>query len=141
MSYRQRARYVVHSATAANGIGKTIEVRDFQWVTLAIATAGTATLTAKIQGAMDNPSPAAVGVQTVPDFSLAATAANPWTFINSTDLDSGSLVAGATGYSAAAADIVKLVRVNCQNFDFLNVQISGRSAGTLNVWAVAFDNQ
>jgi hypothetical protein len=106
-----------------------------------MATAGTATLTAKIQGAVENPVPASVGIPKVPDFASAASATNHWTFLHSFDLDGNSGVAGATGYAASGSDIVKTVKVNTSGMDWLCMQVSGRSGGNVSAWLVGYTNE
>ena len=137
---RASSRYTVLNAKAANGVGSNINVSDYQFVVLTLTTAAASTLTLKVQGAVENPVPVAVGVPNVPDFSVAASPTNAWTYMYSYDLDPNTGVAGSTGYPVSAASIVKTVKVNTADIDWLNVQVSGLSAGSATVWAVGYTN-
>ena len=125
---------VLSAAAAVTASGNVINVTDFKNVVIALATAGGATATAKIKGAVLTPG------ETEPNFANAASAANHWAYVNSFDLESNAAVSGTTGYSAAGTDVVKLVKVNVDGLDRLTVEVSARSAGTVSAWVVGYDN-
>jgi hypothetical protein len=137
---RQSARYTVLSAKAANGVGNNVNVSDFQHVIIALASPAASTFTVKVQGALENPVPSSVGVPNVPDFSAAASNTNHWTFVNSFNLDDNSNVAGSTGHAVSAAQMVRTVKVNTSGLDWLNLQVSGLSAGSCSAWLVGYTN-
>lgn len=137
---RASSRYTILNAAAANGIGSPINVSDYQHVLIAIGTAAASTLTVKVQGAIENPVPTSVGVSNVPDFSSAASVTNHWTFLHSFDLDANTGVAGSTGYPVSASTIFKTVKVNTSGLDWLNLQVSGRTAGSVTAWVVGYTN-
>lgn len=138
---RSSVRYLLNSAQAATGIGKVIDVRDFQFVILTLGTAGSATLTAKIQGGVEKFPQTVAGVQDVPTFTSAASATNLWSYLNSSDVDTATAVSGATGYAAAGTDIAKVVKVNVQGIDFLTVNVTAFTSGTFSCTAVGYTNE
>ncbi len=135
MQSRIPQRRAILTAKAANGVGTTMMVNDFQNIVVQIATTGSATLTVKVQGSLADP-------KTPPDFASAATAANPWTFIAAYDfVDPTSVIAGGTGIATTATDIVKNILVNTKGLVHLNLQGSGWSVGTVSATAITYNNQ
>lgn len=131
-----QARYVqvetILSAKAANGVGTTIDVRDYQNIIVSIASASNANLTVKCQGSSSD---------TSPTFSSAASVTNVWDYIAMYEMRGATLVAGGTGKVYAGADATNLYMVNANGLTFLNFEVSGYAAGNVTVKATLFTNQ
>lgn len=124
----------IMTAKAATGVGSTALVNDYKNVALLVTTAGNATLTVKVQGSLAAP-------ENPPDFSSAASSSNPWTYVASYDMsDPSSVITGPTGISASGTDVVRQVIVNTDELVHLNASVTSRSAGSVNVVAVAYNN-
>lgn len=123
-------------AKAATGIGTTLDVRDFTHVTLAFGTASSANLTVKFQGAIALPA----SPTTPPDFSAAQTVANNWDYVEVVDLEDGAAIDGDTGVACAGTDDFRLFSLNTQGLDYINCNVTVRSAGSVSVNAACYNN-
>ncbi len=131
ISGRQVLHYTVLDAKAATGVGVTIPVRDFRNCVIAIGTASSANLTVKCKGAVA----LANSDYTAPDFSAAQTVANNWSYVQMVDLNDGTPVTGSTGFVAAGTDAFKLYEVNVNGLDFITLDVTARSAGSVTATA------
>jgi hypothetical protein len=115
---------VILNAKAATGVDLTtgIMASDFRTAVIQLATASSAVLVVQIQ--------AAVGA-TAPDFSAAASVSNPWIYVDAIDLADGSNIPGGTGLAWTGTDAVRMVEVNTNHIDWLNVRVISRSAGSV----------
>lgn len=126
-------RQSILTAQAATGTGTSVNVQDFQNIQLQVTTASSANLTIKIQGSMED---------TAPDFSASASGTNAWTYISSYDLnDPTTVIIGSTGIAATGTDIFKNLLVNVDGLAWINVTVTARSAGSVTVKCLAFNNQ
>lgn len=129
MSMRTPKFVTIMNAKAVTGIGNVIDVWDFRNVVITVATASSGNLTVKCQGSI---------AETAPDFSAAATAANPWTYVQMIDLADGSSVAGATWIAAAGTDIIRTVEINENLFKWITFNVTARVAWSVTVtWALS----
>jgi len=129
---RNRKFYNVMSAKATTGVGSFIDVRDFRNVMINISSADSANFTIKCQGAIGDTSPA---------FASAASPTNQWDVVELATLaDSSAPVRGATGVVATGTDICKLYEINVNGLDWIALNITAISAGTVTVDLVAVDN-
>lgn len=119
-------------AKATNGVGTTLDVRDFQNIVVSISSASSANLTIKCQGSISESSP---------DFSIAASSSNQWGYIGIYELDGATLKAGSTGVVYAGTDSTGLYSINTDGLTWLNFQVSGYAAGNITVQASLFNNQ
>jgi len=119
------------SAKATTGVGNTIPCSDFRNAIVTIASASSASLTIKCQGAMGN---------SAPTFSSASSASNPWDYVQMIDLQDGSAINGDTGIVFSGTDDVRQFEVNTNALDYLNFSITARSAGSVTVTVVVTDN-
>lgn len=126
MSNRDTKEYTILSAKAATGIGNTIAVEDFKNAVFSLATdgGGTANLTVKFQGSIQ---------ETAPDFSSAQSATNHWDYIEVVDLQDGAAIDGDTGIAKAGADDYRLLEANINGLKWLNAVVTARSAGSVTV--------
>ncbi len=125
----------IMTAKATTGIGTPQLVNDYKNIQISLTSQTSANFTAKIQGSFAAP-------ESCPTFSSAASATNPWFYVNSWDLsDITTNVPGATGYAATGTDIVKGILVNTDALVWLNVEITARSAGSINATAIVYNNE
>lgn len=92
---------------------KVLLVNDAINIVLGLSTAGTATTTLKFFGSMGKSD------GSMPNFGAAASATNPWNFIQVINLDTAAAVNGATGEVVAGTDISKNFEVNINGLKFL----------------------
>lgn len=118
-------------AKAATGIGTTLDVSQFKFIVLEVATASNAALTAKIQGSVSDARPT---------FSSAASVSNAWSYVAFYNYNSGSFVAGDTGIVYSGTDSVELITVNVDFLKWLNVNVTARSAGSITIKAIGVNN-
>lgn len=140
--FRETKRIQVFSAAAANGVGTALDeskdfikatgFRNLNFTTIA---ANSADMTVKVQGAMYQ----ADG--TLPDFSAAASVANPYDFLNIVDLQDEGPLNGDTGVVfTGATDGVRQFLVNVDTIDAINFQISSFVAGDVTVNTLSTTN-
>lgn len=137
MALRSVQRYLILDAKAATGIGKTIDVRDFRNCVVKIGTATSANLTVQAQGAVAS----AATPDTPPDFSSTQTVSNHWDFVQMVDLQDASPVNGDVGFVVAGTDDFRQFEININSLDYLNFNVTARSAGSVTVSCVLSDNQ
>lgn len=66
-----------------------------------------------------------------PDFSAAASAANPWDFIQVVDQKDASAIAGGTGIASTAVTAVRNFEANTNAMKWVGAIISNYSAGSV----------
>lgn len=125
---------VIMNAVAANGVGSAMEAAAYRFISLQIATTGTAAGVLKVQASLN---------EVKPDFSSAATAANPWFYMHTFNLVTGASVAGATGVTYSGTDAVTPLGIDLNNggVNWVDVELSGFSAGTFTIKALGLGNQ
>ncbi len=121
----------VLDAKAATGIGTNVDVSQHRHLVLMVGTASSADLTCKFQGSV---------LETVPDFSTAQTVANHWDYVQVVDLQSGSGIAGDTGFVVTGTDDFRLFEVNVNGLKWFNARVTARSAGSVTVKIMAFND-
>lgn len=126
MSNRDTKEYTILSAKAATGVGNTIAVEDFKNAVFSWATdgGGTAALTVKFQGSIQ---------ETAPDFSSAQSVTNHWDYIEVVDLEDGAAIDGDSGVVVATADDYRLLEANINGLKWINASVTARSAGNTTV--------
>lgn len=114
---------ILLNATAANGASTAQNFASFRDVELQLATTGFSGVLKVAGSNADAP----------PDFSSAASAANPWSYIQTIDQIDGSSIAGGTGISYTTDTSVKNIEANSNAFKWISIVISGYSAGSITV--------
>lgn len=76
---------------------------------------------------------------TAPDFSAAATAANPWDYVQTVDQIDGSTIAGGTGIVSVTVTSVRNLEINSNGFKWIAVIASSVTAGSVTIKAKGFD--
>lgn len=135
---RDYKAYTILDAKAATGIGKVIDVRDLEHITLTVATASSANLTVKFQGAIHSEDE---GVGAPVDFAAAQSVANMWDYIEVIDLQSGAAIDGDVGLAPAGADDFRVFSLNVAGLSYITAVVTARSAGSVTVKAVGYSNQ
>lgn len=131
---RTITRAIILDGASATGTGNTIEVRDFKNVQIVLSTSGSADLTAQIAGSFaDNRSDV--------DFTSPASITNEWDYIASFNLQNPtSIIPGDTGVVYSGTDAVEQLLVNVDGINFITVDITAYSAGTLNATLIGYSN-
>lgn len=130
MAYRRNIVYkTILSAKAANGIGTTIDVRDWQNATIRVLP-NSATLTVQCQGSASD---------TAPTFSSASSPTNEWDYISMFGLSNGAIVDGATGISYSGSSTPALYNLNTEGLTWLNFVVSGYGSGSVTVKITLFN--
>lgn len=75
-----------------------------------------------------------------PDFSAAASLANPYDYIRTINQIDGTSVAGGTGLSGTATTSVTQLEANTNAFKWIGAIVTGYSAGTLSLFGKGYDN-
>jgi len=129
-------RQNILDAKATTGIGTTLDVRDFTHVVLSLATASSANLTVKVQGAVAQPTTP----NTPPTFSSAQSVTNTWDYVQCIDQEDGASIEGDTGVSMAGTDDFRILIINTQALDYINCNVTARAAGSVTVYAACYNN-
>lgn len=137
MAFRSVQHYKILDAKATTGIGNTVDVRDFRNCIVKIGTASSANLTVKAQGAVAS----AATPNTPPTFSSAQSVSNHWDYVQMVDLEDGSAVDGDTGFVVTGTDDFRQFEMNINSLDYINFNVTARSAGSVTVEIVVTDNQ
>lgn len=118
-------------AKAANGVGNAILVEGYRHKVLQIDSAGSANLTIKVQASDSD---------TAPDFSAAQSVTNSWDYVQCKDLQDGSSKNGDTGLAFAGSDDHVRWEINDNGAKWINVEVSGYTAGTITVKIKLFND-
>lgn len=129
MSQKIISYKTLFEAQAAAGTSPVFDIRDHDFVTVSIATTGSANLTVKFQGSAK---------QVAPDFAAAQTFANHWDYLDATDLEDGASVDGDTGFAVTGTDDVRLFRIDVRNLSWFAATVTARSAGSVSAEARAY---
>jgi len=121
------------NAKASTGVDLVsgVNVSDFRNAVISFATASSANLTVKVQGAIGT---------VPPTWTSAQSASNMWDYVQIIDLEDGNPIDGDTGVSCAGTDDFRLFEVNVNALDWINVIVTARSAGNVTVKATLTDN-
>lgn len=119
-----------------------LNVSDFRNIVLEVFTSGTATTTLKIAGSLGKPEASSLTSPRYDFMNMGATVspANPYTFLQAIDLDTGSAVNGATGLVASGADLGKQYEVNVNAQKYLTVFPITWTQGAITVKAILTTN-
>lgn len=116
-------------AKAATGIGTSLDVSHFRFVTVQIDTEDSANLTVKAVGSIQD---------ACPTFSAVQAVDNSYDFISMIDLQDASGVDGDTGIVCAGTDDHRLCSINVDGIKWLNFRVTALSAGKVTVKAKKF---
>lgn len=116
---------ILLNAAAANGASTPANFVSFRDVELQLAQVG---FTGTIKFAVSN-------ADAAPDFSAAASATNPWDYVQVVDQIDGSSIAGGTGIASVTVTAVRNLELNTNAFKWVGAVISGYSAGSVTLKA------
>ncbi len=114
---------IILNAAAATGASVAANFASFRNVELQIAQVGFSG-TLKIVGS---------NADSIPDFSAAASASNPWDYVQSIDLIDGSSIAGGTGITSVTVTSVRNLETNTNAFKWIGIILSNVTAGAITV--------
>lgn len=111
-----------------------LRIGDFKNAVLQIGTSGTATMTVKMAGSLGKTPVSATGARaTLPNFGATVVPANPYSFLQLVDLDTGAALNGATGIVIAGTDINKMYEVNTNLMEFMTAFPISWTQGALTI--------
>jgi hypothetical protein len=116
---------------AVASTGKTIDVGDFRNAIFTLSSQTSANFTIKFQGSCS---------ETAPDFSASKSATNKWEYLQVKDRQNDTGINGSTGVAFAGTDDVRILEANMNGVKWLSATITARSAGSVNLDVVLFDN-
>lgn len=120
-------------------IGKSINVEDYKYCTAAVHGASSANIDIGFVGSIGK-SPTDDGC---PDFSAAQAYNNSWSYVETAAVTNGTAVDGAAdAISQTGTNKHEIHRINLSelNLKWLNIRMSGWSAGTVTVFVKLFNN-
>lgn len=123
---RDYKEYTLLDAKAATGYDKAINVDDFRHCVLFISGAGTANLTVKFAGSIQ---------EEVPVFTDAQSPTNQFDYVQVKDLEDAAAIDGDTGIAFAGADDNRMVEVNINGLRWLTAVVTAHVAGNVTVKA------
>lgn len=124
------------AAKSTTWAGNTINVTDYRNAVVKIWTASSANLTVKCQGAIASPTTSEIA----PNFNSAQSVTNHWDYVQMIDQQDGSPISGDTGFTVTGTDDFRLFAINIDNLDFLNFNVTARSAGSVTIEVQLTDN-
>jgi len=127
-------------AADATGVGITFDVREYRNCVVTIAGANSSNLTVKCQGSLGIEDTSVNAQITAPTFSSAQSVTNPWDYTQIVDLEDGSSIDGDTGVAFSGSNDVRNFEVNINNLNFINFNVTARSAGDVTVWCMCTTN-
>lgn len=125
--------FTILDAKAVDGVGTNLNVSEHDTVVIMLATdgGGDATMIAKIQGSID---------KTPPEFENAVSLLNHWSYIQSVEVDNGEPINGSAGIGIVSQDKYMILELNVNGLNWINIEVSGRTAGELTAKAKMFNS-
>ena len=118
-----------------------IHCSDFRNIVLQLGTSGTATTTLKIAGSIGKTPASASGARAVfPNFGATVSPSNPYSFLQSINLDTAAAVNGATGLVVGGSDVNLMCEVNVNAMVYLTVFPITWSQGAITLKAICVTN-
>lgn len=110
-------------------------VSDFKNAILSLITSGTATMTLKIIGSMGQLSTLSENSprQGMPNIGGTVSASNPWSYLQSINLDTGLSINGSTGIPATGTDLNLQLEVNINAQKYITIVPTAWTQGAINV--------
>lgn len=113
---------------AASSYGTALYVAPYQFITIMIG-ADSGNGTVRIMGTASKDQPT---------WTLGVSKNNVWANLSTVRLDTGAVVAGATGYSIAGATGGFMAEVNCNGLSWVNVRLDPYTGGTWTIKCSAY---
>lgn len=126
MSERQYTdQIILLAAAAANGVTAAANFASFRDIELQLTQVGFSGTIKFVGSNADAP----------PDFSSAASASNPWDYVQVVDQIDGSSIAGGTGVASVTVTSVRNLEANSNAFKWFGAIVSGYTAGSVSLKA------
>lgn len=116
---------ILLAAVAANGVSTPANFASFRDIELQLTQAAFSGTIKFVGSNADAP----------PDFSSAASATNPWDYVQVVDQIDGSSIAGGTGITSVTISSVRNLEVNSNAFKWIGAIVSSYSAGSVSLKA------
>ncbi len=114
---------ILLSAASASGASIAANFASFRNVELQIAQVAFSG-TIKVVGS---------NADAIPDFASAASASNPWDYIQTIDQVDGSSIAGGTGITSVTVTSVRNLETNTNAFKWIGIVLSNVTAGSVTI--------
>lgn len=114
----KKENVTILNAQQATGPGPAINVTDYKNITITMSVAGQGagdSIVVKLKGSNSG--------ETAPAFGSAATAANPWDFIQLVELENGSVWDGATGITFSNQNETRKFQINAQALNWVTLDV------------------
>lgn len=131
MLRRVKPTKTILDAATADGAGTSVDTAEYKSLTISIDTVSNASLIIKVQGSISDQEP---------DFGAAQTVSNQWDYVNITDLEDKSAIAGDTGITLSGTDDHRQVNVDANILKWVNAIVSSYSAGEITVKLAGANN-
>jgi hypothetical protein len=118
-------------AGAAEDVGTSTIVAQYDKITFSLDADVDSTLTVKFQGSIS---------ETAPDFTDAQASDNQWDYIEVVDLEDGTAIDGDTGVAITGAQDHRLFQANVDGLVHVNAIITAHTGGAVTVKGVAFNH-
>lgn len=116
-------------------------VEDFRNVIFSLHTTGSATLTFSVAGSLGKLNNSSANLsQNMPNFSATQSPSNPYSFLQSINLDSGATVNGSTGIATTSTDINNMFEVNINGVKYIALYPTAWTAGAITVKIQLYSN-
>ena len=108
-----------------------MNVKDYKVVVISLSTTGDANFTMKCQGSSKDEAP---------EFADAASATNPWSYVQMVNLDDGDTIDGNVGTGPIGTDINTQYEVNTNALSWICFDFTTVTTGKAQMVASGFDN-
>ena len=126
----QSTQSVITSKSSA-GAGLAMLVSDFRHLIFSLNTTGSANMTIKVYGSIQ---------ETAPAWTSSASVTNQYSPISIYDLDTTIGITGSTGIVLTGTDVNKLYQINTDGLVWINIVITNYSAGTVDAQLKPFND-
>lgn len=131
---RASPEFIIMDAKGSAGVGSAFNLSPYQIKQISLATdgGGTAALTVKFQGSLQ---------ESAPDFGAVQSATNQWDYVEVLDLQDGTAKDGDTGITLSSVDDYRLLEINNKGLRWICARITSWTAGSLTLKVRGFDNK
>ncbi len=118
-------------AVTSIGAGTTMDVGDVKNIVILFSSDSSSNSTTQFQGS---------AAETAPDFTAVQSTANHWDYVAVNDYQDAAKINGDTGIVLTGTDDVRTLLLNVDAISWLNADMTARSAGSVTVKAIGYDN-
>ena len=117
------------NAKDSTGVGKILDVTDYNTIIVSISTASSADLVVKFAGSIKD---------TCPTFTDAQSPSNLFDYLQAVDLQNASATNGDTGFVVSGSDDTKTYEINVNGIKWFAPVVTTRNAGSVTAVAKCF---